>query len=172
MTTTRVINRFSLFNPIVKWVNASHCILNFATAYEGQQFLMQQVKNFDGDAIFPWELNRNVLARNWLELNSYMEMCFVRTLYIRNLTKRDEDEIAKFPTAINYFDTFKAAKMELESVLLSNQGIRETMTKIDEEENASKLADPAYRSNLRKKRLEQKKIESLAQEYCRGNYRD
>lgn len=66
LTTKKILARYSRFKPLLKWVDASHCILEFESIQEGWDFLSFQIFNYNTANIIPWDLNSNVLARNWL----------------------------------------------------------------------------------------------------------
>lgn len=86
LTTKKIMNRFARYTPTLKWVDASHCMLEFPSIQIGWEFIKFQTLRYEEEVIVPWEENQNVLARNWLELSSYLEIFFTRRLFVRNLT--------------------------------------------------------------------------------------
>lgn len=56
------------------------------------------------------------------------------------------------------FDTYIRTKLEFESMLVSNENIKKVLEKVDEDERIMRMMDPNYKSIMKKKRLEQRKI--------------
>jgi hypothetical protein len=47
LTTKKIMTRYSRYSPLLKWVDASHCILEFPSIQLGWEFLKFQVLNFE-----------------------------------------------------------------------------------------------------------------------------
>lgn len=56
------------------------------------------------------------------------------------------------------FDTYIRTKLEFENMLISNENIKKVLEKVDEDERNMRMLDPNYKSIMKKRRMEQKKI--------------
>ncbi len=72
------------------------------------------------------------------------------------------------------FQLYIRTKLEFESLLLSNENVKRVMETVEENERVMRMMDPSYKNMMKKKRMEQRKIEGLVSDRSRheSSYRD
>lgn len=72
------------------------------------------------------------------------------------------------------FQLYIRTKLEFESLLLSNENVKRVMETVEENERMMRMMDPSYKNMMKKKRMEQRKIEGLVSDRSRheSSYRD